>query len=197
MVEPITPAIQWICDKLVGLVKGRSIEKADLFKNHVDPLYKEVEKLYKDYQKSFVELRKHLMDNTVPSNEIVEFLKERRLQYDANRDLTQRLSEALIKEDRSGLSKKNYELIKAYCESILKFFSVTGSIGGTSWYSFFVEGVERRIQMGFTEVWETSAITENPRRALLTQVNGVLENQLKQAFSSINRDYSKLKVNLL
>lgn len=186
-----------IWEMVVGLIQGYSKGKANLFQQHVEPLHARMQEIHKDYLKGFVEVRAHLADRSVPPAHIIEFLKDRRREYAAQRDLAEELSKELEKTDLLTASDPVATAVKEYCRAITSYFASASGIGGISWYTGFIQGVETKARMNLPGVWDTLAISGSPRRDLLDEVDWILNEGLEKALSPVNTYYAVLRTKLL
>jgi hypothetical protein len=189
--------VKIVWDMLVGLIQGYSKRQADLFQQHVEPLHARMQEIHKDYLKGFVELRAHLTDRSVPPAHIIEFLKDRRREYAAERDLADKLSKELEKADLLTANDSVATAVKEYCRAITRYFSSASEIGGLSWYTDFIQDVEARVRLEIRDVWGTLAISGNPRRELLEKVDWTLNEGLAKALSPVNAYYAVLRTKLI
>jgi hypothetical protein len=197
MVDPIA-VTQFVLGKLEGIIKAYSSQKRDLFVDHIEPLQEKMIAIHKDYISGFQEVRGLIKNDARPSGEIIEFLRERRREYDSQRQLSRHLAEEIEKAKKLPLDKKLLETVSAYCDSIVEYLNASSSMGAISWYSHFIDNV--RFRSGLereNNIWEEKSISGNPRDDLLGIIDTVLDKLLPRAFDKINATYAALRVKLL
>jgi hypothetical protein len=184
-------------DLIVGLITGYRAQREELFSKHVEPVQQQITEVHRDYQKGFAEVRKHLADRSRPPAAVLEFLKERRREYESQRDLLEKLSSELASIRRIGVNDTVRAHIEAYCNAILRYLAAACDIGGVSWYSDFIRMVEGRVRLDVDNVWSVGGINGNPRGDLLRRVDEILERDLPEAFSPVNTYYAVLRTSLI
>jgi hypothetical protein len=194
-------ALSLVWDLLKTLVSGPVAVRHDFFKDHVEPLQAKMADIHKDYISGFQEIRRHLKDQSEPASDLIEFLKERRRAYDHERVLALQVANELEMVRKVGINSDLLELVKGYCESILKYFSASASMAGFTWYSGFIDTVETWIKSGYgsmgESVWREVGYSSKPREELLAAVDSVLDERLPQAFAKVSGLYALLLARLL
>lgn len=190
-----TAKVLW--DMIEGLLRGYIAIKKDFLEQHVEPLQSKMMEIHNDYIHGFQEARRYLADGTEPPERVIEFLRERRREFESKRKLSLALSQELTKAPRPGLDKDVWELVVAYCQSIVDYHSSGSEIANISWYSNFIEGAQRRIQMGLGGIWTTNAISGNPRWYLIKAIDYKLDTELPWAFKRVLNSYAALRSRLV
>jgi hypothetical protein len=105
------------------------------------------------------------------------------------------------KAHQTGISKDLWGTVNDYACSILRYLSATGKVGGFTWYTTFVQGVEDAIRLGFGDVgetvWREAGIGGNPRQDLISAIDSVLDIELPKAFESVSKSYAAVRVRFL
>ena len=190
---------KFLWDMLVGLVRGYESGKKDLFTSHIEPLHDRMMEIHKDYISGFEEVRSLLESKSAPTNDILQFLKDRRRDYLADRVLAQKLSEELLNAERRVVRNQAWESVSSYCTAIQKYFIATSGVGGISWYSSLLDSIEEKLRMGNIDslIWTPMQIGGNPREILLQEVNAILDIGLPKALSPISTYYARLRRDLM
>jgi hypothetical protein len=180
------------------LVKGHGTQKKEFFQNHIEPLQDRVLRIHQDYIAGFEEVRRLIKDDSKPSEEIIEFLLERRREYDSQRQLSRHMAEEIEKAKKLPIDKKLLEAVSNYCDSIVEYFNASASIAGVSWYTEFIDNVRFQSSLRTVDVvWKGSGISGNPRSDLLESVDIVLDKFLPMAFDKVSAMYAALRAQLL
>ena len=103
---------------LAGLVNGYASQKRTLFEDHVEPLQNRVVEIHKDYITGFEEVRRHLKDRTRPTDDLIEFLRDRRRDYEYHRQLTRDLAVELEKRRGRVINDEIWMAVEEYCRAI-------------------------------------------------------------------------------
>jgi hypothetical protein len=97
-------AVKTIWDMLINLLQADSNNKKSFFENHVEPLQEKLTQVHKDYIKGFQEAQKYLRDGSVPPMTLLDFLKERRRDYQPERQLVESTAAEIISSENSKFS---------------------------------------------------------------------------------------------
>jgi hypothetical protein len=183
---------------LSTIVGGYRKGRREFFEKHIEPLQHRMTEIHKDYIAGFQEARQHIRDDVAPEGSLIEFLKERRRDYECERQLSHSLADELDKAHRSGIRGETWEAVKRYCGSAVDYFSAGAEISGLSWYSDFLSMVEQWVIDG-TEVWTGPArsIEGQPLKDLLSRLELLLDKRLPEAFATMTRNYAELRARLL
>lgn len=186
---------------LFRLVQAYADRKANLFRNHVEPLQNHVLQIHDDYVRGFTQLRDHLRRRTMPPQEVVGFLKDRRRDLDARRDLVSNLSAGLAQAKKRGISLSVWEVLSEYCDAVLSYLESSGGMAAVSWYSGFIEDIELniRLQQEYPDsrrhrnAWDPTGIAGDPAGDLLNNAETTLDLYLPKALSRVNQAYARLR----
>jgi hypothetical protein len=192
---------QLLWQMLVGLVNGYSAQRRNFFEDHVEPLQNKMLEIHKDYITGFEELRRRLKDRTPPTDDLLEFLRERRRDYEFQRQLSRDLALELEKRRSRVVNKELWMAVEDYCGAVSGYFFESAQVGGLSWYSYFIHQVEFRTSIGYGDhydVWQSPMGISNPAdHDLLETVDSVLDKGLPRAFERISKAYAVLRARLL
>ncbi|SRR6266550_8512531 len=197
MGEPVLSGIRLVWDLLTGLVSGYESGKKELFGSHVEPLHQRMLAIHKDYITGFEEVKRHLEDNQTPAARVIAFLEERRRDYLAERELAENLARELAKAERRVVRDEVWVSVREYSQAVANYFLAATQVAGISWYTDFLNMVKVKTNAGFSDVWDTLAITGSARHDLLKQVRAVLDVALPRALSPVNTYYAVLRTALL
>jgi TIR domain len=201
-----TTVFKLLRDMISALERGYVAEKKAFFEAHVEPLHQRMVEIHKDYVAGFQEIARHLKERTTPPSKLLDFLKERRRLYEHERRLAQDLARELGHARKAGISDDLWRSVQNYSEAIMEYFSATAKVGGFTWYSEFLRGVEGAIRAGFGEaharalgedVWREAGFSGHPRIDLLHAVELTLDHDLPRAFQKISSSYAILRARLL
>ena len=81
---PIEAIALSIIDRLIQLLTVKERNREKVFSNYIEPLYRDAEPVAKDYMSLMVEL-KHRLETATSVTELVNWLEERRVAYQAIR----------------------------------------------------------------------------------------------------------------
>jgi hypothetical protein len=185
---------------LKAMISGYSENKKNLFNTHVEPIQAQIVKIHKDYLAGFGEIRQRLKDGSKPPLELIEFLRQRRSDYEIERQLVRQLAGQLKDAHRRAISGRDWKRVETYCQSIVQYFSASSSIGcvgGYSWFTGFLETVEFKAKLSGGNPWQDMSISGNPADDLLKGVECALYEELPAAFERICRSYGELRAELL
>ncbi|MBK9208527.1 MAG: hypothetical protein IPL71_09570 [Anaerolineales bacterium] len=174
--------------------------KKDVFENQVEPLLEKMIVIHKDYIAGFTEFRQHLIKRTKPSNELLDFLKERRRDYAHERQLINDMAEKLKKVQKAGMKNEDIKALQAFAEAILAYFSTSSKIGNISWYSDLIEIVRWQSKYDvdvIPDVWQTTSIEGYSPDILLPTIDSMLNEELPNAFQKVSETYADLRAHLL
>jgi hypothetical protein len=214
--DPVS-TLKTVYDLLAGLVSAKHANKKAFFETQVEPIQKKLARVHADYQKGFTEVRSLLDKRETSSNELahlrelLEFLRERRREYEAERQLLQDLGTELRKAGKHGLAGQDWALVEAYCQAVVHYFTAGARAGGATGYSWFTDLIEivernarllenhsKQLERDVTmNVWFTTSISGNPMRDLREGVDQVLNKDLPYAFSQVTNAYAALRAHLL
>ncbi|WP_413935515.1 hypothetical protein [Nitrospira sp. BLG_1] len=194
-IEPLG-VIELLWSMLEAVAKGFTTQKKEVFENHVEPLQVRMSAIHKDYIAGFEEVKRILKTHEKPTPELLEFLYERRRENEHERQLSNDLANNLAKLKKVGIRNDDMEAIKAYATAIAEYFSASGRIGGFSWYTDFIDIVQRNTRAGFHDVWFTTAISGNLDGELMGSANQILNQGLPNAFKKISSSYAYLRTRL-
>lgn len=187
------------------LVRAYAQRKTDLFRNHVEPLHAHVLKIHEDYLRGFAELRDHLRDRSVPPEQVVAFLRDRRREHAALRDLVKSLSSELASAKKRGFSDAVWQALGDYCNAVLDYFDASRGMAAVSWYSDFIQDVEANLAFRIElpeyprhrNAWVASGIAGDPAADLLENAERTLDLYLPNALSAVNQTYARLRTMLV
>ncbi len=192
------PGISLVWRMIVGLIGGYESQKKGLFEAHVEPLHQRMMAIHKDYIDGFEEVKRYLDNRKTPPSTVIEFLEQRRRDYLCERELVEKIAEALQRAERRCVRDEVWSFLRTYCQDIIAYFYATSEVGGISWYTDFIGIVKSRMKANMPDVWDTSmSITDGGRADLLNTVQKILDSRLPDAFSRINTYYAILRTRLL
>lgn len=198
MAEPFSAAAGVLWQMITRLIAGYGEGKQDLFDRHVEPLYQQMTRIHKDYISGFQEARRRLEDRNAPSANVIEFLRERRRDYDSERYLSRRLAEELARNRRLGIKGGTWELIEEFCQDIARYFNAGAGGANISWYTDFLDTVAFQAREGYDDPWFANAIEDpDPTLQLLRDINRTLDAELPKAFNEVTDAYVKLTRKLI
>ena len=196
-VEPLG-AIALLWNMLEGVAKGYKTQKKEVFENHIEPLQERMTEIHKDYISGFEEVRRILKNSEKPSPELLEFLYERRRDYEQQRQMANDLASNLAKLHRVGIKTSDMEAIKSYATAIVEYCSASGRVGTYSWFTDFLSIVESNIRMGFDSIWNARfSISGNPQEDLIKLTDDILNQGLPNAFRKISSAYANLRTRFI
>ncbi len=181
---------------------GFQANRKAFFETHVEPVHVRMSAIHKDYTDAFKEIESRLRDNARPTQELLEFLRERRRDYEAERTLTRNLANELQQIRNRGLNDRRWSAVEEYCNAIVAYFNVGGQMAGVvgvSWFTDFLDIVERNCRdERRQDVWWTSSIGGcSPRYELLEAVQAIRTDGLPKAYDSMSKQYAILRARLL
>ncbi len=192
------PGISLVWKMVTELVNGYSSDKKDILTIHVEPIHSTMLEIHKDYISGFQDALKHIKNKEIPPSQVIEFLKQRRRDYEAQRDLAEKLALEFDAAPRRVIGTDTWANIKGFCSAVVDYFIADSNVTGLSWYSFLIDDVESKVNSGlYTSVWDTGAIYGDPRHELEKGINQALNVGLPEALSRINRYYAALKRQLV
>lgn len=196
MVESIS--IEFLWKVLERVIEAYGSQKKKVFENHVEPLLEKMKVIHKDYITGFTEFRHHLDKGTKPSNELLDFLSERRRDYAQDRQLVNDMAEKLKELQKVGMKDEDIKALQAFAEAILEYFFASSEIGRISWYSDLIEIVRWQSKFdAIPDVWQTDSISGYSPDILLPVVDHMLNKELPNAFKKVSETYADLRVRLL
>jgi hypothetical protein len=153
--------------------------------------------IHQDYIAGFEEAKRYLENNENPPSGVIEFLEQRRRDYLVERELAEKLAQELTSAERRLVRDDVWTSLREYCQAIVNYFSAATEVGGISWYTDFLQSVKAKTKAGFSDVWNSAAISGSARHDLLKQVREVLDVGLPGALSPVNTYYAVLRTRLL
>ncbi len=188
---------QLLWQMLQGLVNGYASQKRNFVRDHVDPLQDKVMEIHKDYISGFEETRRLLKDDTAPQEDLIEFLRARRRDYEMHRQLSRDLAEELGKTRRRVISNENWEAVEEYCRAVVDYFTEGALFAHQTWYTRYLNGVEDFTRRGADHVWAAGAVAGSRKHDLLDEADRILDQQLPRAFGRVSKAYAVLRRRLL
>jgi len=125
--EPLS-TVKTVYDLAFGVITGFRSRRADLFNLHVEPLHKRILEVHADYVSGFQQARRVLNDKTKPHAEVIAFLKERRREYAAERDLSGKLAQALDENRPFAIRDKVWAATETYVKAVTGYFVAPESV---------------------------------------------------------------------
>jgi hypothetical protein len=186
-----------VWDMIWDFARGYSARKKDFFENHIEPLQQKMIAIHKDYVSGFQEISRHLRDGSKPASELVEFLKERRRDYEHERTQARDLAAELENVRKAGINDDRWREVEQYCDAIVAYFSASADVGSISWYSDFVRAIESSIRAGLNDVYPGAGFSGNPRTDLLEAIKDALDRGLPRAFQKVSSSYAVLRARFL
>ncbi|SFE22549.1 hypothetical protein [Nitrosomonas sp. Nm166] len=176
--------------------------RKSFFETHLEPIHVQMSSIHKDYTDAFKEIESRLRNNTRPTQELLEFLKERRRDYESERTLARNLANELQKIRNRGLSDDNWSVVEEYCKTIVNYFNVGNNmdgVSGFSWFTDFLYIVERNCRNERRQdIWWTTSIGGcDPHQELLEAVQAVRTDGLPKAYESMAKQYAIVRARLL
>jgi hypothetical protein len=152
----------------------------------------------KEYIEGFTEAQRLIRSSSEPTDEIIEFLIDRRRQYRGQRDSAKAIAERMNRERPPFTTGETWNLVSAYAESIQNYFSASGEVARVSWYSDYLCNVRdmKRLALG-TNVWRDLSVEGNPQAELLSRIDNILDVQLPEAYRDVVASYAALRAHLL
>jgi hypothetical protein len=114
MPDPWTPVATLVWNMITKLVGAYGAQKKGFFTTHVEPLQVQLLSIHRDYISGFEEARKIIRENAAPDVDVWEFLRERRRDKEAERDLTRSLAAELEKVRRRFLGDSTWIAVEEY-----------------------------------------------------------------------------------
>jgi hypothetical protein len=189
--------LKLVADMVLEIIRGYEAGKKEFFSTHVDPLHDRMLTIHKDYIAGFEEAKSYLDSKETPPSQVIEFLEQRRRDYVVERELAEMLAQELANAESRFVRDQAWASLREYCRAIVHYFQAASEVGGTSWYSFFLQNVRARTQAGISDVWDSQAISGDARQDLLRQLSQLLDKGLPAAFRPINTYYAVLRTRLL
>lgn len=182
---------------LSGLAQGYATQRKNFFEHHVEPLQSRMGQIHQDYIAGFEEVRHPLKNGTTPPDEVIEFLRERRRDYEHERQLSQHLAVELEKARKPFISPELWDAVNDYCHAIVEYFDASANLEGTSLYTQFIQMMLDQSYTGAKDVGQTSSIDSNSRRFLVERIDIILNRRLPKSFSKVSASYAVLRARLL
>jgi hypothetical protein len=197
MADPWTPVATLIWTMLTKLVGAYGTQRREFFTKHVEPLQDQMLSIHKDYISGFEEARKLIRTNAAPDGAVWEFLRERRRDNEAERQLAQSVASELEKARRRFFGDSTWVAVEDYCRSVIDYFTASSEPGGLSWYSNFLDMVEGHYRITGRPKYSFTGFSTDPRRDLLEALDYTLDYKLPGAFKDVSNKYAHLRSILL
>lgn len=196
MREPTTALASLVWGIVSKLVESYSSLRPAFFETHIEPLQNRFLQIHKDYVQRFAAARQALLDARPPES-VIAFLKERRLEYEYERQAARDVATALESHRKRGLTDDRWRDVEAYCTAILGYMQASASGAGYSWYTDFMRATENRLRGGLSSAWPDDGFSGNPRRDLVHDIDRIINVRLRHASEEVSRAYAKLRATLL
>ncbi|WP_183560385.1 hypothetical protein [Mucilaginibacter sp. SP1R1] len=156
---PVT-MLPWkdIFDSIVAIVKfikegysNTTETRKNYFNNHIEPAYVKIELVHKDYLTTLSMLVKMKKKEQKSNEEVIEWLKERKIEFQTERIRLQKLQSELFNNDYFNKTfKKDTEISKwtvQYLEDIFKYFKQSNYLQDMTWYSYLIQVIESSVAL--------------------------------------------------
>lgn len=104
-----------------GILNGYETRRRGFFESHIESLQGRMTAIHKDYTHGFEDIRRHLAEASKPSAAMIQFLRHRRREYEAERDVSRALARELRKARKLGVHGEGRKATQAYCRSVLHY----------------------------------------------------------------------------
>jgi len=192
--------LQFVWGAVVSLVQGYESGKQQFFANHLEPLHQRMLVIHKDYLAGFAEAKRYIDSSERPTVEVVSFLRQRRRDLVAERNLAQALSLELGSAERRIVRDEVWDGLQMYCHAVCRYLGGSSSVGGLSWYSEFIDCVESRMRLYYIKdsaIWTPGGFRDSTKSELAEWIAIAIDRELPTAFDPINKHYAFLRTRLL
>ena len=182
-----------------GLLSAHDKSKADLFNQHVEPLYVRLVAVHQDYLKSFDQLWKLLDSGELTIAEAGLFLTNRRRDFLHERDLATHIADQLIEAERRPVRPDAWNAVLAFCNEINIYLSKPYQFAVGSFFTSVIDATrkEPREALAGTLLFTAEVQDEVELRELSAMVWSILNSRLPNAFSAVSRQYAQCRILLL
>lgn len=88
-------SVSKVCELLIELVKTRKLESREHFEDHVEPVMKYMVLVHEDYTRAFAEICTAFESNQLSDEELLKFVREKKMAHDHIRQLVGDLARTL------------------------------------------------------------------------------------------------------
>ena len=209
-VSGVTSVGKSVFEFLNGILKWSRDYDKEFFTQHIEPLQKQMEAIHKDYRTAFAEARRHVKDSSQPPHALLDFLRERRKDYESERQMTKALALGLKEAGRQR--KKHSEQVESYCAAVMDYFTAGARAGGAtgiSWFTDLLDMVETKMRLAENferkegikptnmNVWFTTSISGNIHGDLIHCFDDLVDRELPAAYQKICNNYGTLRAAML
>jgi hypothetical protein len=182
---------------LSAFVKGYSGQRRSFFEDHIEPLQVRLIEIHRDYLKGF-EAADAMLRQVGPSQELIDFLLERRRDLAIERQMSKDLATELDKVEKAIIRGEAKEALRSYCHSIISYFRSAVRPSRMSWYTDYIDELKFRVSLASEfhseSRWGTSeGFTNDPRRDLQRDIASILNVELPDAFAKVSESYAQMR----